>query len=66
MAQQKRRSDGSQKIPGGSPARSEPGTPASPAATRPASRDSDPRRFMREAAWSRMFGRIETRNPFTR
>lgn len=26
----------------------------------------DPRRLMREAAWARMFGRTETKNPFTR
>jgi hypothetical protein len=27
---------------------------------------SDPNRLLREAAWSRMFGRTETKNPFTR
>ncbi len=27
---------------------------------------SDPSRLLREAAWSRMFGRIESKNPFTR
>ena len=26
---------------------------------------SDPRQLMREAAWARMFGRTETKNPFT-
>jgi hypothetical protein len=26
----------------------------------------DPNRLLREAAWSRMFGRIESKNPFTR
>lgn len=26
----------------------------------------DPRQLMREAAWSRMFGRTESKNPFTR
>jgi hypothetical protein len=26
----------------------------------------DPRQLMREAAWSRMFGRTEAKNPFTR
>ena len=26
----------------------------------------DPTRLLREAAWSRMFGRIESKNPFTR
>jgi hypothetical protein len=27
---------------------------------------SNPNRLLREAAWSRMFGRIESKNPFTR
>lgn len=27
---------------------------------------SDPRRLMREAAWARMFGRTEAKNPFGR
>lgn len=26
---------------------------------------SNPNQMLREAAWSRMFGRIETKNPFT-
>jgi hypothetical protein len=26
----------------------------------------DPNRLLREAAWSRMFGRTEAKNPFTR
>jgi hypothetical protein len=26
----------------------------------------DPNRLLREAAWSRMFGRIEAKNPFAR
>jgi hypothetical protein len=26
----------------------------------------DPNRLLREAAWSRMFGRVESKNPFTR
>jgi hypothetical protein len=26
----------------------------------------DPSRLLREAAWSRMFGRTEAKNPFTR
>jgi hypothetical protein len=26
----------------------------------------DPNRLLREAAWSRMFGRAEAKNPFTR
>ena len=25
-----------------------------------------PNRLLREAAWSRMFGRVESKNPFTR
>lgn len=40
-----------------------------PAAAQPAlvrSASSDPGRLLREAAWSRMFGRIESKNPFTR
>jgi hypothetical protein len=47
---------------------------AAPAAERRAARQSgaaaagggDPNRLLREAAWSRMFGRIEAKNPFTR
>jgi hypothetical protein len=27
---------------------------------------ADPNRLLREAAWSRMFGRTETKNPFAR
>jgi hypothetical protein len=27
---------------------------------------SNPSRLLREAAWSRMFGRVEAKNPFTR
>ena len=27
---------------------------------------SNPNRLLREAAWSRMFGRTESKNPFTR
>ena len=27
--------------------------------------DSDTTRLLREAAWSRMFGRVESKNPFT-
>ena len=27
---------------------------------------TDPNRLLREAAWSRMFGRIEAKNPFAR
>jgi len=27
---------------------------------------SDSTRMLREAAWSRMFGRVESKNPFTR
>lgn len=32
----------------------------------PRSATADPRQLMREAAWSRMFGRVEAKNPFTR
>jgi len=31
-----------------------------------APRPSNPQQLMREAAWSRMFGRTESKNPFTR
>ena len=27
---------------------------------------NNPGRLLREAAWSRMFGRVESKNPFTR
>lgn len=46
--------------------------PARPPAERPAPRQStaslstDTNRLLREAAWSRMFGRTESKNPFTR
>jgi hypothetical protein len=33
---------------------------------RSATSSSNPTRLLREAAWSRMFGRIESKNPFTR
>lgn len=33
---------------------------------RTATSTSNPNRLLREAAWSRMFGRIESKNPFTR
>jgi hypothetical protein len=39
-------------------------TPVARAAATP--RGSNPQQLMREAAWSRMFGRIEAKNPFTR
>ena len=46
---------------------------ASPAATpRPVRQDTlaansiDSNRLLREAAWSRMFGRVESKNPFAR
>jgi hypothetical protein len=32
----------------------------------PITRGNDPNRLLREAAWSRMFGRVEAKNPFTR
>lgn len=53
-----------------SPAREQP---AKAAVARPVAQQrgpggsgSDPIRLLREAAWSRMFGRIESKNPFTR
>jgi hypothetical protein len=47
--------------PPAAPAAGSPARQAAPAAT-----GRDPNRLLREAAWSRMFGRIETKNPFTR
>ena len=41
------------------------GEQASRQGARPAT-TSDSNRLLREAAWSRMFGRIEAKNPFTR
>ncbi len=32
----------------------------------PATNAADLNRLLREAAWSRMFGRVESKNPFTR
>ena len=32
----------------------------------PATSTSDGNRLLREAAWSAMFGRVESKNPFTR
>ena len=46
-----------------------PAATAAPRAPRPAAQPAssgDPNRLLREAAWSRMFGRTETKNPFTR
>ena len=39
---------------------------AIPRATTAASSGNDSNRLLREAAWSRMFGRTESKNPFTR
>jgi len=39
---------------------------AAVAETGMAATGSDPNRLLREAAWSRMFGRAESKNPFTR
>lgn len=45
-------------------------TPAATRAARPpttaATGGTDPNCLLREAAWSRMFGRVEAKNPFTR
>lgn len=41
------------------------GERASRQSARPAT-TSDSNRLLREAAWSRMFGRIEAKNPFAR
>jgi hypothetical protein len=46
--------------------------PAAPTQRRSERQDSataaggDSNRLLREAAWSRMFGRVESKNPFTR
>lgn len=46
--------------------------PVKPAIVRAVAQDrtaavaASPNRLLREAAWSRMFGRIELKNPFTR
>ncbi len=37
-----------------------------PEAARAVPQGGDSQRLMREAAWSRMFGRVESKNPFTR
>ena len=46
------------------------GQAAKAVAARPAvverSAGGDSTRMLREAAWSRMFGRVESKNPFTR
>jgi len=49
-------------------ARTKPAPAARKNAVRPAAapRPSNPQQLMREAAWSRMFGRTESKNPFTR
>ncbi len=57
------------KGPTAPPAR---GPAAKAAAARPAAQErstgggSNSTRMLREAAWSRMFGRVESKNPFTR
>ena len=40
--------------------------PTAPRASRQASATGDQNRLLREAAWSRMFGRVESKNPFAR
>jgi hypothetical protein len=46
--------------------------PAAPAERRAVRQNSqaasggDPNRLLREAAWSQMFGRVESKNPFAR
>jgi hypothetical protein len=40
--------------------------PSSRQSTTAAVGGTDPNRLLREAAWSRMFGRIEAKNPFAR
>jgi hypothetical protein len=62
MALRKAKSPATPKAPA-------PKTTTTPRAPRPAAQPAggaDPNRLLREAAWSRMFGRTEAKNPFTR
>jgi hypothetical protein len=46
-----------------------PRAPVAPRATRQVAEpagNGNSNRLLREAAWSRMFGRVEAKNPFTR
>ena len=52
-----------------SPKERAPAAATQPRASRqnaPTAGAGDSNRLLREAAWSRMFGRIESKNPFTR
>jgi hypothetical protein len=40
--------------------------PSPPRRPPQAASDGNPNRLLREAAWSRMFGRVEAKNPFAR
>lgn len=48
------------------PTRKVPAQQREPRAAAPSTSGSDSNRLLREAAWSRMFGRTESKNPFTR
>ena len=66
MAQRKAKS-GDNGTQGGAPAAATEQRRAAPRQTRAAiERHATSNRLLREAAWSRMFGRIEAKNPFTR
>jgi hypothetical protein len=54
------------KTPAPRKAPAKPATERSPALERVTTNASNPNRLLREAAWSRMFGRVESKNPFTR
>jgi len=48
------------------PTRKASARPREPRAAAPSASVSNPNRLLREAAWSRMFGRTDSKNPFTR
>jgi hypothetical protein len=54
------------KTPAARKTSAKPPTERSPALERVTTSGSNPNRLLREAAWSRMFGRTESKNPFTR
>jgi hypothetical protein len=54
------------KTPTPRKAPAKPTAERSPALERVAVSSSNPSQLLREAAWSRMFGRTESKNPFTR
>ena len=65
MAPRKARSDGTAPRRRSAPAAA-PAAPRDPAGRAAVETGGNSNRLLREAAWSRMFGRVETKNPFTR